>query len=200
MAAAATHSTREEILDAALEAFTAKGFTATTVEDIRGRSGASIGSIYHHFGGKEQIAAALYVEGLARYQDGLLAVLRRERTAERGVKAMVRHHLRWVAANRELAGFLLMPRESVAVAEAGERIRELNRAVFAETADWYDAHARAGSVRPLAFDLIYSIVLGPAQEFARHWLAGRSRTSIKQAERPLADAAWGAVAVKGDTS
>jgi AcrR family transcriptional regulator len=55
---------QEAILSAALECFTSRGFAATTVEEIRRRSGASIGSIYHHFGGKEGLAAELCVEGL----------------------------------------------------------------------------------------------------------------------------------------
>jgi len=38
--------------------------------DIRVRARASIGSIYHHFRSKEQLAAALYVEGLRDYQEG----------------------------------------------------------------------------------------------------------------------------------
>jgi AcrR family transcriptional regulator len=194
-------TTRAEILAAALESFNAKGFTATTVDDIRVRSGASVGSIYHHFGGKEQIAAALYVEGLAGYQAGLIAVLRGAADAETGIRGMVRHHLRWVAANRELGAFLINRRETEIVAATEEPLRELNRDVFAETAAWYGEHAAAGSVRELPFDLLYSIGLGPAQEYARHWLVGRSRTSIKQAERTLADAAWGALArpTTGDT-
>jgi hypothetical protein len=107
---------------------------------------------------------------------------------------MVRHHLRWVGENRELAAFLINRRETEVVAATEEPLRELNRAMFAETAAWYGGHAEAGLVRELPFDLLYSIVLGPAQEYARHWLAGRSRTSMKQAERTLADAAWGALA------
>jgi hypothetical protein len=110
---------------------------------------------------------------------------------------MVRHHLRWVAGNRELAVFLNNRRETEVVAATEEPLRELNRALFAETADWYGRHSEAGLVRELPFDLLYSIVLGPAQEYARHWLAGRSKSSMKQAERTLADAAWGALATKG---
>ena len=56
-------SRRQAILDAALACFTNKGFTETTMEDIRIRSGASTGSIYHHFSNKEMLARALYLEG-----------------------------------------------------------------------------------------------------------------------------------------
>src|SRR3954469_3908219 len=102
---------RAKILGAALECFAQKGFAATTIDDVRGRSGASTGSIYHHFGGKEQLAAAVYVDGLAGYQRGLLDGLRSHSDAESGVKAVVRHHLRWIQSNRMLASFLLTRRE-----------------------------------------------------------------------------------------
>jgi AcrR family transcriptional regulator len=53
-----------------------------------------VGSIYHHFGGKAGLAAALYVEGLEDYQQGFLAVLARQPDAEAGIKGVVQHHLR----------------------------------------------------------------------------------------------------------
>ena len=70
---ASTRVRRRDILQAALELFVRSGVGATTVDDIRERSGASVGSLYHHFpGGKEAIAAALYLDTLADYQDGFL--------------------------------------------------------------------------------------------------------------------------------
>jgi AcrR family transcriptional regulator len=50
---AKTDATQQRILDAATEVFSAHGFTAATMADIVDYSGASIGSIYHHFGGKK---------------------------------------------------------------------------------------------------------------------------------------------------
>jgi AcrR family transcriptional regulator len=183
---------REEILDAALGSFNEKGVTATTVDDVRQRSGASVGSIYHHFGGKDELAQELYVEILRDYQRGFLAVLRRERDAERGIKGLVRHHLRWVRANPERACYLLRgrPRES-------EALRAVNRELFRATAAWLEPHVEAGRVRRLPLDLTYAILAGPAQEFSRHWLEGRMRTPARDAERALADAAWRALADEG---
>ena len=42
----------------------------------------------------------------------------------------------------------------------------------------------------MPFDLFYSVLIGPAQEFCRLWLEGRMRTSLRTAERELAAAAW----------
>ena len=178
------------ILDAALRCFSAHGYERTTIEQIRELSGASTGSIYHHFGGKEQIAAALYAEALADYQRGLLALLG-DAPAERTVKAIVRHHLRWVEANPELAGFLQAPRTSELRLASEARVRELNRAAFQAVQRWRAEHRH--ELQPLSFDAFYAAVFGPAQEATRHRLAGRTQTPLKRLERELADAAWRAI-------
>ena len=57
---AKTDSTQQRILDAATEVFAARGFTSATMADIVDHSGASIGSIYHHFGGKKELFLAIF--------------------------------------------------------------------------------------------------------------------------------------------
>jgi AcrR family transcriptional regulator len=181
------------ILSAALESFTANGFAATTVDEIRRRSGASIGSIYHHFGGKEGIAAELYVGGLADYQRGFARALARHPEAEAGVRAMVRHHLRWVERNPALARFLANRRETELRLATQARVRELNRRFLPRVLAWLERHVDAGTLRPLERDLWEPVLLGPSQELSRLWLAGRIETSLRRAERELADATWNAV-------
>ncbi|MDA8163902.1 MAG: TetR/AcrR family transcriptional regulator [Desulfobacteraceae bacterium] len=53
-------SRRSLILETALHLFTVRGYFSTSVHDIRREADVSIGSIYHHFKGKEAIARALY--------------------------------------------------------------------------------------------------------------------------------------------
>jgi len=185
------------ILRAALEAFDEHGFAATTVEEIRARSGASVGSIYHHFGGKEGIAAELYVQGVRGYQDGFVRTLERHPDdAEAGVRALVRHHLRWVERNPRLARFLMGRRETELRLATEARVRELNREFFPRAQAWIDRHVKAGSLRPLPGELWEPVLLGASQELSRLWLARRTRMSLKRAEQELAETAWRAV--KGD--
>jgi AcrR family transcriptional regulator len=181
---------KQEILDAALRGFAEKGLAGTTVDEVRRRSGASVGSIYHHFGDKEGIAAALYVDALRHYQAGLQAVLARGRDAEFTVKALVRHHLRWVEADPDRARFLLSGHPP----RAADAITEVNRKGFGVMSEWLEREVRAGRLQPVPFDVFYSVLVGPAQEFCRHWVEGRMRTSIRSAERALAAAAWRALA------
>jgi len=181
---------KREILDAALRGFAEKGLAGTTVEEVRRRSGASVGSIYHHFGDKEGLAAALYVECLRDYLGGLQELLAEGGDPEPAVKALVRYHLRWVEADRDRARYLL----SGAPPRAADGIAAVNRVALRATASWLDEHAAAGRIRPVSFDLFFSILVGPSQEFSRYWLRGRMRTSIRTAERELGEAAWRALA------
>lgn len=191
--ATATARRRSQILDAALACFTERGFAATTMADVRHASGASIGSIYHHFASKEELAAALYLDGLRDYQSGFSAVLREHPDAEAGTRALVRHHLNWVAANPDLARYLLSSREAEVVLATRGPLRDMNRAFFGEIEAWLEPHRAAGRLRRLPFDVYHAILIGPSQELARLWLAGRTTTEIELAAEELAAAAWNAL-------
>ena len=56
----ATTDRRQDILNAALACATEGGVDAVTIDGVRARCGASVGSIYHHFGNKDGIVAALF--------------------------------------------------------------------------------------------------------------------------------------------
>ncbi len=195
---AATQERRRKILEAALERFTSLGFAATTIEEIRERSGASTGSIYHHFASKEQLAAALYVEGLRDYQEGLVRELRRCRTARAGIRTIVDHHLRWVFAHPDWARFIFYMREPASVAATEGILREMNQRFFGQVAAWMRPHAERGDLPVLPEDLYVAILIGPSQKFERDWLAGRTRSDPSQVRRVLADAAWNSLRGRGE--
>lgn len=54
--------TRASLLSAAREVFTSSGFAESSIADVVGRAGASVGSLYHHFGGKAELYLALFEE------------------------------------------------------------------------------------------------------------------------------------------
>lgn len=176
---------RETILEAALASLEAG--EEVTIEGVRERSGASVGSIYHHFGDKDGILGALYVQVLSEYQDGVLRTLKSEPDAEDGVKGLVRHHLRWVERHPERARFLLDG--SVAKEQASEEVDELNKRLFAAVEDWIGRQDNLSAMRRVVF---FSAVFGPAQALSRSWLAHRTG-SLRQMEDDLAEAAWRAV-------
>lgn len=192
--APAASPARAAVLAAALDLLTQRGYEATTVEAIRKASGVSIGSIYHHFGGKEGIAAALYLDALRDYQAGFLAALQGRHGARTGIEAAVRFDVDWIAANPDAARLLLADREARAAAAATDDLRATNRAFFSAVQAWMAPRAARGEIRRLDPDLFEALVLGPSHAYARHHLAGRATTPLATARRALAAAAWAAVA------
>lgn len=67
-----------ELLVAALELFTERGYAATRLEDVAKRAGVSKGTVYLYFSGKEELFKAVI-------REGLLPVL------ERGEKLVAEH-------------------------------------------------------------------------------------------------------------
>src|SRR5579864_5334904 len=57
-----TAQTQRALLDAARQVFTERGFSDASIADIVERAGSSVGSLYHHFGGKSELYVALWQE------------------------------------------------------------------------------------------------------------------------------------------
>ena len=57
-----TAQTQRALLAAAREVFTRHGFAEASIADIVGRADSSVGSLYHHFGGKSELFIALWQE------------------------------------------------------------------------------------------------------------------------------------------
>jgi AcrR family transcriptional regulator len=178
-------SARERLLKAALARFAANGPFGATLEDIRCEAQVSVGAFYHHFPDKSALAAALYAELTKQFQDGFMAELRAHSGAEDGVKGGVRFYLHWVSANRTAAAFLLGERPA-----DDEELCGYNRRFFAEAMAWWATHVHYGALRSLPFDVIHALWLGPAHEYTRHWVAGRTKRVPATAASVLADAAW----------
>jgi AcrR family transcriptional regulator len=61
-------STKERILEAALELFTRDGATEVTTHQIAAACGMSPGNLYYHFQNKEDIIRALFAQALQRHE------------------------------------------------------------------------------------------------------------------------------------
>jgi AcrR family transcriptional regulator len=53
-------ATRATLLSAARDVFAAGGFADANITDVVAKAGASVGSLYHHFGGKADLYLALF--------------------------------------------------------------------------------------------------------------------------------------------
>jgi len=74
-------ATRQAILDAAQEIFTSAGFSEANISDVVAKAGASVGSVYHHFGGKADLYLALFEDYQARQEEHAAAAVAAARAA-----------------------------------------------------------------------------------------------------------------------
>jgi AcrR family transcriptional regulator len=185
--------TRAALIEAALHAFSERGYGSTTMSEVRRAAGASTGSLYHHFPTREHLAAAVWLDGLRRFQEGFAATLAKATSAEDGVRSGVRFHLRWVQDHPDLARLLLAGQDPAVRRAAAGELEQLNATFFAAVLDWHTGHVESGALRDVPFDLVYALWLGPAQELARLWLAGATRRPLDAYEAELADGAWAAL-------
>lgn len=189
-------TTADRIASVALRLFTVHGYAGASMEQVRREAGVSNGSLYHHFGSRADLAARLFVEGMADSQRVVLDVLDSTEDAQRGVRGVVYAALGWVEEHADLARLLYgdLPDEVLTAAEP--TFGEQNRRYVDVVGDWLRGQVEQGNVVAQPFAVTHALWLGPAQEFARHWLRGRCRLAPTATAGELADGAWRALAAR----
>ena len=187
-----TSQRRRSILDASLRCFLERGVEAATIEQIRDASGTSSGSIYHHFGSKQAIAIALYVEGLQELDELYRQAIAGQTSLEAGLSSIIHSYFRWIDRNRDWALYLL--RVATADLSAGdvEAVDEVNRRSREMIIEWLRPFAQRGELADIPEGLYSSLIFGPTTHFARHWLVGRMSVDLPSAAKHFAVAAHGA--------
>jgi AcrR family transcriptional regulator len=192
---APTEARRKAILEAALACFASKGFTETTMEDIRKLSGASTGSIYHHFANKEMLARALYLEGRSSLNAALFTSITTN-DLRTGIKALVCAYLDWFEQHADLGQYVMQAGDSEYLGAYVKVLRQKTMTTLPmenfpeQFLHWLTPYINDGSVVSLPKSLYSPLVIGPSREFVRRWLRTRAPAEIQEAREPLADAAW----------
>src|SRR5947209_10798586 len=73
-------ATRASLLAAARQVFSESGFAEANIADVVSRAGASVGSLYHHFGGKADLYLALFEDYQSRQEGRAAAAVRAARS------------------------------------------------------------------------------------------------------------------------
>ena len=194
-----TKKRREEILHAALESFNELGFRDTKIEQIVELSGSSIGSIYHHFGGKEDVAAALYVYLVGEYRPGFLAALRSSDDAETSIKNLVRFQTSWLADNPKYAAYLLSTYGGEVQRLINEKLSRTKNETVAGINTWFIEKVRAGEIRRLSPEIFRGLISGATHEIVRVRLSlGQKIEFSPETVEILADNVWSSLRVKKD--
>ena len=177
---------------AALDCFLENGFLATSMADIRKRSGATTGSIYHFYDGKGALALELFEESVASWNDATTRLTLGD-TPRARIRGSVLGLLDWARTEPGQFRFMdelrVLARTRPELAECAARLDDGERNARALYAFWI----RTDAVRPLPFAIAHALMLGPAYDYARD--AGFAETESK-ADALFADAAWAAVGLR----
>lgn len=185
-----------EVIEAALDCFNDRGVEACPIGLVCERAGASVGSIYHHFGSKEGLAGAVFCEGIARFQWGYLEALQGAASATQGISALVNYHLQWVQEQPRWARFLLRTRAHALEAAARLRLEGMNVQFHAAMANWFAHQVRSGAIARLPSGLYVALLVGPCQEWARAYLEGYAPAADDALREAMAQAICRALGVQ----
>lgn len=99
---------KEQILQAALEVFSEKGYHKAKIEDIAQCAGIGKGTVYEYFSSKEQLFQAMLKEGVAQLNEALILELKNQDTIKGKLTTFVRKNVEMFVHHRPLARIAIM--------------------------------------------------------------------------------------------
>lgn len=184
--AARAEATRQRVLDAALAVYKAHGHEGFNVHAIVAESGVSLGSLYHHFGSMDGLAAALYARSMSRLLDRVAAAISGASSLHAGVSGIVQAYLTYARKQRSAMSFIHASAYASFLPAHKQQIQE-SKARMLEIHAFFAAHAAAGRIVEVPIALLEMLVIGPVAELTRRWLSDPSSLDLALAERALPD-------------
>lgn len=187
-------SPRERILGAALKLFVEQGYFNTNVPDLSRESKCSVGSIYHNFKNKEEVASALYLEGISAFRRALEASVGNTTDVEKLVKTTVKSFLEFSEVNFQLSRYIWLCRHNEFMTGmikhptmiGFDRLgRTLTRTI--------KSGIRDGKIRPIKANVLWSIMFGIPLAYVRDWLDGYNPDPPRVVAADIAEACWRAL-------
>ena len=154
--------TRQKIIDAAADLFTAQGYGATGLGDIIDRVGVTKGALYYHFDCKEALAQAIVADGAAAITKAFAGTSTAPASAFENMIHGVFVVADMVRSDKQARTALYLTRalgeSSDATSAAYEEWRELLSAQAAQAQE--QADLREGVAPAAAAELILATILG----------------------------------------
>ena len=185
---------RDRILAAALKLFVEQGYFNTNIPDLSRESKCSVGSIYHTFKNKEEIAAELYKEAMHAFRGALQEAIPDDAEISVVIKKTVKSFLKFSEVNHQLSRYIWLCRHNefmtglikhptvVGFDKLGRKLtRNIKRGI------------RNGTLRPLKAHIIWSILFGIPVGYVREWLDGYNIENPSEVAEDIAESCWRAL-------
>lgn len=187
-------NSRQQILNAALKLFVEPGYFNTNIPDLSRESKCSVGSIYHCFRNKEEIAAELYSDGIRRFRVTLESALKTAHGEEQVVKTLITSFLKFSEEQRDLSKYIWLCRHSeflsgiikhptmVGFDNLGRKLTLTIKQAM-----------RAGKIRKLSANVLWSVIFGIPIAYVRDWLDGYNQATPSAVADEIAETCWRAL-------
>tara|TARA_R110001592_G_scaffold240929_2_gene501250 strand:- start:75933 stop:76526 length:594 start_codon:yes stop_codon:yes gene_type:complete len=151
-------NSKEELLEAAIDLFSANGYAGTSIRDIAKAVGRSVSNVYHHFGNKEELWLAILEYSVQGLPDKLREVAYAEDTPINNFQNLVRTHLQASTLHRRESKIFFIDEERLS-----PKGKKINRKIQKEILDIYTEQLRIlqshgliknRNIRILAFNVL----------------------------------------------
>ena len=177
-------------LAAALTVHDEAGHEGFTIHAIAKLSGVSVGSLYHHFGSFDGLAASLYAFSMNALMADLALAVEKTKTAKLGILALTRGYLSFTKKQSSMARFIHASSYAAFLPAHAAMIDEAKRHSLTRLFSWLRPHVRSGEVIDLPPELFEMLVIGPVAETARRWLADPKAIDLAKASSVLPERIW----------
>ncbi len=150
--------------------------------------------MYHHFGSKDGLLAALYFIALDDQLAAFEARMNKACDAKSAVAALIETYLAWVTHEPRMARFMFQARQYVSRGPHQEALAERNKRRFGSLLKWLGEGVKCGVIRPLPREVYASLLIGQSENYCRAWLSGRVQGKPLTHAPLFVDAAWRAIA------
>lgn len=188
---------RDRILAAALKLFVEQGYFNTNVPDLSRESKCSVGSIYHTFKSKEDVARELYMESIKAFRGAIFGALHDEHRVEMVIKILVESFMEFSEINHQLSRYLWLCRHNefltgllnhptmVGFDPLGRKLAKIIKSGM-----------RTGEIRVLESNVLWSIIFGIPLAYVRDWLDGYNDKKPSVVAASISDTCWRAIKAK----
>ncbi|HEY0754931.1 MAG TPA: TetR family transcriptional regulator [Ktedonobacteraceae bacterium] len=175
--------TREKLLDAALESFHARGYIATTLDDIARQAGTTRGAIAWHFGSKAELLNTVIRERYVRAAAGMLAIQAQGGSPLQILRRVLLHWTTYIEEDPEFRAIheitLQTPISRELAEGMQERVEGIRRSV-AYFAGLIQRGIDAGEIRPeINPEVAATAALGMTNGVSMIWLLDPTAFSLK---------------------
>jgi len=172
-----TSGTREKILAAALEVFSAKGFHGTTVDEIAENAGLGKGTVYRHFQSKKGLFSELIRLKVAELEEKVQGAIDPRADVLEIIETYLRTYFSFFDHNRNLYKVLIQEQsdfgaevKALYIGNILKKVPLLKRKIFQA--------ARKGHLKKMDFHTVFYGVMGFIDGVMQKWLASETDYSL----------------------